>query len=243
MKFFCEYCGNRIDASKDTKCPNCGATYKKNKTFIKLEEEMKKQNDLNNENKQKLFNHALKFSKLIIIIPVAIFLILIITFIILSTSIMKKSNDDVDKFQSNAESMIDSIFNSDLIQDQISDNKKEKEVTVTLGEYGSTSKYKAKVTEYKVIEDKFNRLQEGYEYVEFNLQVENISEKKLNREDVNCIVDGVAQTNKMSSGYSELPFFIQKGLTVKGTATFEVPKNATSYDIKYGDYITIHIEK
>ena len=125
MKFFCEYCGNRIDASKDTKCPNCGATYKKNKTFIKLEEEMKKQNDLNNENKQKLFNHALKFSKWIIIIPVAIFLILIITFIILSTSIMKKSNDDVDKFQSNAESMIDSIFNSDLIQDQISDNKKE----------------------------------------------------------------------------------------------------------------------
>lgn len=243
MKFFCEYCGNRIDAEKDNKCPNCGASYKKNKTFIKLEEERKKQNDISNENRQKAFNHVLKFSKWIIIIPVSIFLIIIITFIILSSSIIKKSNEDVDKFQSNAESMIDSIFNSDLIQDQIPDNKKEKDVTVMLGEYGSTSKYKAKVTDYKVVEDKFNRLQEGYEYVEFNLQVENISGKELRSEDVNCIVDGVAQTNEMSSGYSELPFFIQKGLTVKGSATFEVPKNATSYDIKYGDYITIHIEK
>ena len=45
------------------------------------------------------------------------------------------------------------------------------------------------------------------------------------------------------SGYSELPMFIASGLTVTGTATFIVPKAATSYDIRYGDYITIHIEK
>ena len=37
MKFFCEYCGNRIDAEVDEKCPNCGASYKKNKSFIELE--------------------------------------------------------------------------------------------------------------------------------------------------------------------------------------------------------------
>lgn len=29
MKFFCEYCGNRIDAEIDHKCPHCGASYKK----------------------------------------------------------------------------------------------------------------------------------------------------------------------------------------------------------------------
>ena len=34
---FCEYCGNRIDAEVDEKCPNCGASYKKNKSFIELE--------------------------------------------------------------------------------------------------------------------------------------------------------------------------------------------------------------
>ena len=30
---------------------------------------------------------------------------------------------------------------------------------------------------------------------------------------------------------------------VKGDSTFIVPQNASSYDIRYGDYITIHIEK
>ena len=57
------------------------------------------------------------------------------------------------------------------------------------------------------------------------------------------IVDGVSQTNDLTSGYSDLPMFIAKDLTVTGTATFIVPKTATSYDIRYGDYITVHIEK
>ena len=47
----------------------------------------------------------------------------------------------------------------------------------------------------------------------------------------------------MTSGYSTLPFYIKTCLAVKGESTFEVPINATSYDIKYGDYVTIHIVK
>ena len=38
MKFFCEYCGNRIDAHVDNKCPNCGASYKKNQSLDFLQE-------------------------------------------------------------------------------------------------------------------------------------------------------------------------------------------------------------
>jgi len=89
----------------------------------------------------------------------------------------------------------------------------------------------------------FNRLDDDYEYVKFHLVVENLKDSRLTKEDVNCIVDGIAQTNYYSSGYSDLPMFINKGLTVKGTATFEVPKNANSYEIKYGDYVTIKISK
>jgi hypothetical protein len=37
--------------------------------------------------------------------------------------------------------------------------------------------------------------------------------------------------------------FISRELAVKGTATFIVPVDALSYDIRYGDYVTIHIEK
>jgi len=125
----------------------------------------------------------------------------------------------------------------------IFDSKKEEDVVVDFDEYAQTSKYKVKVNKYEVVEDKFNRLDDDYEYVKFHLLVENLTDKELTKEDVNCIVDGIAQTNDFTSGYSDLPMFISKGLTVKGTATFEVPKDATSYDIKYGDYITIHIEK
>ena len=46
MKFFCEYCGNRIDAEVDEKCPNCGASYKKNKSFIELEKNRNMVKDL-----------------------------------------------------------------------------------------------------------------------------------------------------------------------------------------------------
>ena len=36
-EIFGEYCGNRIDAENDNKCPNCGASYKKNQKFLELE--------------------------------------------------------------------------------------------------------------------------------------------------------------------------------------------------------------
>ena len=237
MKFFCEYCGNRIDAEKDNKCPNCGASYKKNKSFIKKEEEIKKQSELNKENKQKIFNHvlgALKFSKWFLLIPAVIFVVILI--IIISTfgnfGKIIKSQIDNNK-QTEIKDNVQSIF----------DSKKEEDVVVDFDEYAQTSKYKVKVNKYEVVEDKFNRLDDDYEYVKFHLLVENLTDKELTKEDVNCIVDGIAQTNDFTSGYSDLPMFISKGLTVKGTATFEVPKDATSYDIKYGDYITIHIEK
>ena len=52
MKFFCEYCGCRINAEKDNKCPNCGASYKKNKTFIELEQKIKENKELNKQVKE-----------------------------------------------------------------------------------------------------------------------------------------------------------------------------------------------
>ena len=67
MKFFCEYCGNRIDANIDRKCPNCGASYKKNKKFLELEAERKRQADLTNEYAHKILGHvtgSMKFSKI-----------------------------------------------------------------------------------------------------------------------------------------------------------------------------------
>ena len=233
MKFFCEYCGNRIDAEKDHKCPHCGASYKKNQTFEKLEEEKKQRQKEVAEFGEKIVKHVFDifaFSKYIILIPTVIFAIV---FVLMVASFANKGNRE--------QTIIDnSIEHTDIFNDT---DKKEENVVVGFDEFGKTSKYQVKVNKYEVVEDKFNKLSDDYEYVKFYLLVENLTEGEIRKEDVNCIVDGVAQTNDLSSGYSDLPFFIQKGLTVKGTATFEVPVNATGYDIRYGDNVTIHIDK
>ena len=61
MKFFCEYCGNRIDAHVDNKCPNCCASYKKNKEFIKLQQEKQEQEQMNKKIVNEIMNHAMSF--------------------------------------------------------------------------------------------------------------------------------------------------------------------------------------
>ena len=224
MKFFCEYCGNRIDALKHDKCPHCGASYKKNKSFIKLEEEKKKQQDINNEYKKQVFDYtigAMKFSRWFMIIPILAFVIILFVSIFTFSNIKKNS----DPF-------------SNIKVEEVTED-----IEAEYNEYAETSEYKVKVTKYEVVEDIFNKVEEGYELVKFHIIVENLTNNQIYKEDVNCIVDGIAQTNYLTSGYSDLTMFINKGLTVKGTSTFIVPKETDSYDIKYGDNITIHIEK
>ena len=240
MKFFCEYCGNRIDAEKDHKCPNCGATYKKNKEFIKLQEDKKKNLEINNEYKQKIANHVLgvfKFSKFFVIIPVLAY---IAVFIIVIVSVLRYvKNDKEDNNLNDNKINIEEIFES-----TIEEQKKEQEkITVNFNEFAETKKYKVKVEKYESVEDIFHKADSGYELVKFHLIVENLTTNELRSEDVNCIVDGIAQTNDFTSGYSTLPMYISRELAVKGTATFIVPTDAMSYDIRYGDYVTIHIQK
>lgn len=218
MKFFCEYCGNRIDAHVDNKCPNCGASYKKNKEFIKLHQEKQEQEQMNKEIKKEIFNHTMgvmKFAKVFKILPIIMILISIVSVMMFFLNINDKKNGSFS-----------------FVED---------EVTVNFNEYGKTSKYGFKVTKYEVVENKFDTPEEGYEYVKFYFEVENLSNKELTKEDVYCIVDGISQTNDFTSGYSDIPMFIAKKLTVTGTSTFKVPKQAKDYYIRYGDYITVHI--
>ena len=234
MKFFCEYCGCRIDPEKDIKCPNCGASYKKNATFLKNEEEIKKQK----ENALKTFEQTRKTiktnSKVFSIIFISIFAIVFLTIIgsMVGFFVLGKK----------ASKTIPGIIESQLGNDEKAVKEQEK-VTVGINEYGKTKDYQVKVTGYEKLEDIFKELSSDYEYVTFHLTVENLKNSSISSQNVNCIVDGVAQTNYYYSGYSTLPFTINTELTVTGDATFKVPADAKSYDIRYGDYVTIHIEK
>lgn len=235
MKFFCEYCGNRIDAEKDHKCPHCGASYRKNKSFIKLEEEKKQKQQMFTENSQRAVKTVFgvfALSKIFILVPIVIFVIIIISAINISNnSENSNENDSIEE------------ITEDFFEDLDLKDSEEEKVTVNFNEFGETKKYKVKVEKYEVVEDIFHHADPGYELVKFHLVVENKTTKEIDREDVNCIVDGVAQNNDKYAGHSDLPFFISRELAVKGTATFIVPIDATSYDIRYGDYVTIHIEK
>ena len=240
MKFFCEYCGCRIDAEKDRKCPNCGASYKKNETFIRLEKERKDKIDQINKLTEQTFKSKNKVSLIATIIIISI---CIIVFIFVMLSIMK-TREDMPNLSTQNESQIEvnDTNTQQSTEEEIIIPKNEK-VTVGINEYGKTLNYQVKVTGYETVTYWYKEAKKGYEFVKFNLMVENLTNKQIKSEDVNCIVDNVAQDNELSSGYSTLPFFIASELTVKGEATFEVPKDATSYDIRYGDYVTIHIEK
>jgi uncharacterized membrane protein YvbJ len=114
MKFFCEYCGNRIDAEVDEKCPNCGASYKKNKSFIELEKNRVQQNELNNEYKHKIINHVLgtmKFSKVFMLIPILIFIIVLTIIIVLALNFGNDSKKDAKTIE-NAIKLFENHFNN-----------------------------------------------------------------------------------------------------------------------------------
>ena len=83
MKIFCEYCGCRIDTDKDTKCPNCGASYKKNKDFIEQETKDREFEERNMKAQEEVrdfvidrFKSANRFSKIFFIFPIIIFIII-----------------------------------------------------------------------------------------------------------------------------------------------------------------------
>ena len=82
MNFFCEYCGCRINAEKDAKCPNCGASYKQNKKFIELEQKKKETEEFVEQVTKETFYHVkntFKTSKCIFIV-IVIMVILIFGF-------------------------------------------------------------------------------------------------------------------------------------------------------------------
>lgn len=217
MKFFCEYCGCRINADVEKKCPECGAAYDNNVTFKKLQEERK-------VSKEKMTKAGKTVMGVFAVQWIFTAIISLLIFSVIGFLIFKQIKNIKEP-------------NSTSI------NKNDKIVEVNLGEYAKTNKYQVMVTGYEKDDSIHFDENEGYEYIKFNLQVENLTDKQIRSEEVNCIVDGVAQTNDTYSGHSTLPFFISSKLTVKGEAVFEVPVSATAYDIKYGDNVIIHIEK
>ena len=103
MKFFCEYCGYHIDSDKDQKCPNCGAAYNRNKTYLRLEKESKENKERNTKQVKKIGVFALS---LFILIP--------ILFIGAFAIIALKSVDEFDKTSRNGFDLINGVTEQNI---------------------------------------------------------------------------------------------------------------------------------
>ena len=108
MKFFCEYCGCNIDANKDLKCPNCGAMYNKNRTYLKMIEEKEKEQQNNKKQGKKISIVVLAMFILIPILGIA-------TFLIISLKAMNTKDVANDTFNN--------VFNSIIDEDEMSKSK------------------------------------------------------------------------------------------------------------------------
>lgn len=234
MKIICEYCKNTIDTDKYSQCPNCMASYADNKEFkeriasLKEKEKIElERKQIQNETAKRLLNHTntiFKSQKYIFIFIIIIFSISMITGILIFSKGFKPSKTSSNNIKIT-----------------------EQESRVNLDEFGETSKYRVKVDktmDLKKLYDVFTP-SEGKKYKVFHLLVENKLDKTLYLDEkINCIVDDIAQKETYYfTKYPSLPSYVDKDLKVEGYVIFEVPKDAKEYDLKYGDYITIHISE
>ena len=245
MKIICEYCGSTIDVNKDDKCPNCMASYKDNKMFKERIEDLKKEKELeyeekklNMENKRMANEQAKRilgaFAKVSIVSKI-IFIIPLIMFILIITLAIKQFNNN-----SNRESTINHLTTTTT-------KIKEKEVTVHLNEYGEVTNYKVKVDEIISLDKLYGVLSpsENKKFKVFHIIVENKLDKTIRLDQrINCIVDGYVQKETFYySKYPDLPYSLDAGLKTEGYVIYEVPKDASEYTIKYGDYINIVLKE
>lgn len=116
-------------------------------------------------------------------------------------------------------------------------------VTVDFNEVAETSKYTIKCDNFEVIDRYPFEPAKDYQYVTFHFVVENISDDRLDTDEtIDCLVDGIMCQYQFDTERNEIPRYINKGIAGAGNICFEVPIAAESFDIKYGEYVTIHIE-
>lgn len=230
MKFHCEYCKELIDSEKDKKCPSCGASYKNNKEYEKLLEEKKEQ-------QKEIQDHFKRINKLSII-PFVLAIIIIIgvfALIIVGAIRSQKTNeDDFNDLKNRVEENIN--WNNDNEEEE----EKEVEVEPIIVNQEKTSEdYKVKVEKYKLLEQKDNN---EHDKLEVTVIVEKIS-NKFNAwgEEIYCLVDNVTQ--KEDAFDSDISTYIKdKNIPLSKKMTYYVPKNLKSFDIKYGNILSFHIE-
>lgn len=93
MKINCEYCDSIIDTEVDKKCPNCNASYAKNKEYKeyirKEKEEAARMEEFTNQVKERVISQFKVNQKVSKVVFIVASIIILIIFIVIITTILK----------------------------------------------------------------------------------------------------------------------------------------------------------
>jgi len=196
----------------------------------KIELEKKKiqleQEKIENIRRQETLESMRKGTEFVRILKIGCLIPFILVIILLAVSIIIAIKDQVVTNDNNDKNIVQEVA-----------------VEGNFNEPVSTSTFSVTCDGYEEFE-RYSEPTNGYKYVRFHFTVENISDKELyDEEKIRALVNGVQCERASFSDKKQLPeAYIIPGGKIDGYIGFEIPENAKKIDIKYGDYITIHVD-
>lgn len=247
MQIICEFCGAAVNIQEDDICPNCGASYADNVQYqerkkLELEKEkleIKKKKTTYEKRQAAAKRQAEEKRKQK---TVATWMITIIALFFLAPMI-------VGFFIG----MYEGITGENIFQDETNIEYEDVEILEpsyqanqgNFDEFVYNGVYSVSIDKIQECNREYYTPKKGYMFVEVHFVITNSSNEECQvwERNVNCIVNGFVQERCWDSNYHEITSdYISPGLSVDGWEIFEIPINAQTIEIKYGDYITINID-
>lgn len=263
MIIHCEYCGAQFNIENHNVCPECGASFDKNKYAFEIKENKRKNERLEQESKrlaneakkaaieqqkaqteytknrtqmQKKASKTAKFIALIIGSPFILIaaLIAISIFLGIIMGIYTVATGDDSWMEEDTEIV-------EVVEDEKEPNFYEN--SGIFNEPVSNGIITVTIDEIKEVDPYPFKADKDHMYVIIHFLVENISEKEYEgKSSIYCLADGIMMDSKWVNDYKELYYrTIPKGMKVDGYLSFQVPIAAEELEIQYGEYITIKI--
>lgn len=249
MEIFCDYCGSRFETEGCDCCPSCGAPFSQDSEMKNAAAQERKLHELRmKEQELRLMEAELnsvsekrRKSKKNPVMTVT-FVVFFITFFIITFSVIGGIRSNINVNISGIKDASSSI--KERIPKVTFTEEADVPVTVSFNETAET-------VHYSVICDSFEKIDrypftpdDGYMYVTFHFRIKNTGIGKLNPpSSFYCSVNGEICSKTWDSERREPPMgTLPAGVSTSGNICFEVPVDAESFDIRYGDYVTIHID-
>ena len=120
----------------------------------------------------------------------------------------------------------------------------ETKVTAGLGEPAQTLNYSVTCDRYQSVDRWPYDPSEGYDFVSFHIIIENTGKEDYRPvEKIMCLVNGIMCDSQWDNDRKQLSSDpIPSGIKSEGNICFEVPVDAEYFDLKYGDYVTLHLK-